>query len=192
MNKKKLAVFIVAILAIVSLAVVGAIAKQEEKKKVETSVQEVEKNTEEQVSEQEKTVEVVLYFSGEDAMKLRTEKRMVNYETYKQNPQKVIIEELIKGPLASNLYSIIPNGTKLLSAEVKDRKVIVDLSKEFVDNHVGGSSGEIITIYGIVNSLTELKDIDSVEFKVEGESREEFKGHLIFNEPFERNEEIIG
>jgi len=179
-------------LAIVSLAVVGAIAKREENKKVETSTQEVEQKQDVNEEESKKTVEVVLYFSDANAEKLIQEKRMVNYETYKQNPQKAIIEELIKGPLDSKLYSVIPNGTKLLSVEVKDRKVVVDLSKEFIDNHNGGSTGEIMTIYGIVNSLTELKDIDSVEFKIEGESRSEFKGHLIFNEAFERNEDIIG
>jgi len=191
MKKKKFAVLIVAILAIVSLAVVGAIAKQEENKKVEASTQDVEQS-EERIEETEKTVEVVLYFSDANAEKLIREKRMVNYETYKQNPQKVIVEELIKGPLDSKLYSVIPNGTKLLSVEVKDRKAIVDLSKDFIDNHNGGSTGEIMTIYAIVNSLTELKDIDKVEFKIEGESKEEFKGHLIFNEAFVRNEDIIG
>jgi len=191
MKKKKFAVLIVAILAIVSLAVVGAIAKQEENKKVEASTQDVEQS-EERIEETEKTVEVVLYFSDANAEKLIREKRMVNYETYKQNPQKVIVEELIKGPLDSKLYSVIPNGTKLLSVEVKDRKAIVDLSKDFIDNHNGGSTGEIMTIYGVVNSLTELKDIDSVEFKIEGEVKEDFKGHMIFNEPFERDEEIIG
>ena len=189
MNKKKVAVFIVAILAIVSLAVVGAIAKQEENRKVEASTQEVEQNVEEQEA---KTVEVVLYFSDENSEKLIAEKRIVNYETYKQNASKVVVEELIKGPLDSKLYSVVPEGTKLLAVEVNDRKAVVDLSKEFIDNHNGGSSGEIMTIYGIVNSLTELKDIDSVEFKIEGESREEFKGHLVFNEAFVRNEEIIG
>lgn len=192
MRKKKLAVLVVVILAIVSLAVVGAIAKKEENKKVEVSNQEVEQKVQEKVEEEEKTVEIVLYFAGANAEKLMQEKRMVNYETYKQNPSKVIVEELIKGPLDSKLYSIIPDGTKLLSVEVKDRKAIVDLSKEFVNNHVGGSTGEMMTIYGIVNSLTELKDIDSVEFKIEGESKEVFKGHLLFNEPFERDEEIIG
>lgn len=192
MKKKKSAVLVLALLALVSLATVGCIAKREENKKIETSTQEVEQKVEETVKEPEKTVEIVLYFSDENAEKLMQEKRMVNYETYKQNPQKVIVEELIKGPLDSKLYAVIPNETKLLSVEVKDRKAIVDLSKEFVDNHNGGSTGEALTVYGIVNSLTELKDIDSVEFKVEGEIKEDFKGHMIFNEPFERNEEIIG
>ena len=192
MNKKMRAVFIVALLAVIALAVVGAISKREENNKVEATTQEVEQKEEVKVEEQAKTVEIVLYFAGENAEKLMQEKRMVNYETYKQNPSKAIIEELIKGPLDSKLYAIMPNETKLLSIEVKDRKAIIDLSKEFVDNHVGGSTGELMTVYGIVNSLTELKDIDSVEFKIEGEIRDVYKGHLIFNEAFERDEEIIG
>jgi len=192
MKGKKRAIFILAVLAIVSLAVVGAISKREENKKVETSTQEVEQKVEEKAEEPEKTVEIVLYFADANAEKLIQEKRMVNYETYKNSPARVITEELIKGPLDSKLYSIIPNGTKLLSIEAKDRTIIVNLSKEFVDNHNGGSTGEIMTIYGVVNSLTELKDIDSVEFKIEGEVKEDFKGHMIFNEPFERDEEIIG
>jgi len=46
------------------------------------------------------------------------------------------------------------------------------LSKEFVENHIGGSTAELMTINSIVASLTELPGIDKVQFLIEGNVRE--------------------
>ena len=48
----------------------------------------------------------------------------------------------------------------------------------------------MLTIYSVVNSLTELPHIDKVQFLIEGQKVEVFK-HMIFNEPFVRDDEII-
>ena len=44
---------------------------------------------------------------------------------------------------------------------------------------------EKMTIYSIVNSLTELKEIDKVQFLIEGEKVKEFKGNFRFNNAFQ-------
>ena len=58
------------------------------------------------------------------------------------------IEELIKGP-KTNLSASIPTGTKLLGINIKDDVAYVDFSKEFINNHSGGSAGELMTLYSI-------------------------------------------
>ena len=66
----------------------------------------------------------------------------------------------------------------------------MNFSQEFVSKHSGGSAGEYMTVYSIVNSLTELEHIQKVQFLVDGNKLEVFK-HMVFNEPFERDASII-
>lgn len=134
---------------------------------------------------------ITLYFSDKQAGKLIAEKREVDKSAVLNNPEQTIVAELIKGPASQDLLATIPNGTRLLSLKKDGAKVTLDFSKEFVDNHSGGSAGETLTIYSIVNSLTELKDVENIKFLIEGQQRKEYKGHYEFDIPFARNEEII-
>lgn len=120
-------------------------------------------------------------------MILKAESRLVLKQKFLEDAPKVIIEELIKGPGSKNLLPTIPNGTKIISVKRKLNIVFINLSEDFVENHGGGSSGEEITVYSIVNSLTELKDVGEVQFLIEGKKLEEYKGHLVFDKPFRRN-----
>lgn len=48
-----------------------------------------------------------------------------------------------------------------------------------------------MTIYSIVNSLTELKEISKVKFLIEGKSSADFKGNFRFNTEFPRSAQLI-
>lgn len=134
---------------------------------------------------------VTLYFPDEQAMYVVPEKREITVKDDKSIAQ-IVIEELMKGPTVPGLTATsIPKDAKLLSAEVKDGIAYVNFSKELIENHVGGSTGEMMTIVPIVNSLTELPGINKVQFLVEGKKEQTLAGHVIFDEPFERMEEWI-
>ena len=47
-----------------------------------------------------------------------------------------------------------------------------------------------MTVYSIVNSLTELPSVKKVQFLIEGEKREVYL-HMAFDTPIERDEEMI-
>lgn len=122
-----------------------------------------------------------LYFINEQGTKLSPETRYIdNNETAKGTGYlaTVILQELISGPAqGSLLMSSIPKETKVHSdVTIKNGVATVDLSKEFVDKHPGGKKSEQLTLYSIVNTLTELKDITSVQFKIDGKVKKEFKG----------------
>ncbi len=132
---------------------------------------------------------VVLYFGDEMAEHLVPERRNVDIAAG-DTVEKIIVEELLKGPSEVGNIRTIPQETKLLSIETKDNVCFVNFSKDFVDKHSGGTAGEQLTIFSIVNSLTELGTIDRVQFLIEGEKREEFI-EMVFNEPIVRNSTII-
>lgn len=131
---------------------------------------------------------VKLYFGNADATGLQIEEREIEVNP-NEALEKYIMEELIKGPADSDLIATVPSETKIREIKTtQDGICYVDLSNEFVTRHNGGSTGEILTVYSIVNSLTELNKVKRVQFLIEGEKVEEYKGHLDFSQPFEARE----
>ena len=133
------------------------------------------------------TINLTTYFSDNAGMYLIPEVRTV--KLIENNLEKAIIQELIKGPTSKNCLSVIPQDTKLISIETKDKICFVNFSSEFTSKHSGGSQGEMLTVYSIVNSLTELEHIDKVQFMVEGNKID--NSHFDFFEPIERDESWI-
>jgi germination protein M len=132
---------------------------------------------------------ITLYFPDEQAMYVVPEQREVS----KDKPiAEIIVEELMKGPKTPGLEpTTIPDGARLLSVEIKDKTAYVNFSSELVEKHVGGSTGEMMTILPIVNSLTELPEVEKVQFLVEGKKVKTLAGHITFDEAFERSENYI-
>ena len=140
-------------------------------------------------------LQVHLYFSNEDGTKLVREIRYVDMNEAKQGTEQLaslLVKELVKGPYNTTLKPTIPQGASLRShVKLENRTAIVDMTKEFVDNHPGGKEAEEMTIFSIVNTLTELKDIEKVKFQINGKTQSEFKGGFRFDNEFPRNEALI-
>lgn len=96
-----------------------------------------------------------------------------------------VVQELIAGPEeGSELYGIMPQDTVLQSAELKSDGVLeVSFNPAFVDNQTGGSAGMILTLYGLVDSLTCLEGVDSVQILIDGEPVEAYQGLISAEEP---------
>jgi len=133
--------------------------------------------------------EVTLYFPGMDAQKVWKEVRTLT--VYNDEIAQAAIEGLIAGTNNEALYPSIPKGTELLSINIDSGLCTVDFSREFIDNHPGGSAGELMTLSSIVNTLTEFPEIDRVQIWVEGKSGETL-GNMLLDEPLYRFEELIG
>jgi len=72
---------------------------------------------------------------------------------------------LIKGPKVAGLKPTIPEGTKLRSAiKIEGDVAIVDFTKSSGIIIREEKAEERMTIYSVVNSLTELKEINKVNF----------------------------
>ena len=134
-------------------------------------------------------VRAVFYYADSNVMYLfPEEKQVISKEGEKI--ELTIMNELLKGPQSKELYSVIPPDVKILSAETKDRVCFVNLSSDFISKASGGSSGELLAVYSIVNTLCELKNIDKVQILVEGKKRETFGG-MDLSQPLEPYKEII-
>ena len=140
-----------------------------------------------------KAFAVDIYFADRNGKNLATEKRKVDATDTLENQAKDVILELIKGS-DNELKRTIPHGTKLRDISFNAEGVaIVDFSPELISKHPGGSYGELLTIYSIVNSLTlNFKEIKKVQIVVEGKKVETIAGHIYAAGPFSANTTIIG
>lgn len=101
------------------------------------------------------------------------------------------INELCRGPLDRALFSTIPKNTKLLGINIKDGLCTVNFSRDLITGHSGGSGAEYLTVYSIVNTLTQFRSIERVQILVEGKQVQTIAGHLDISYPLERDNGII-
>lgn len=144
-------------------------------------------------TKQPEKMDVVLYFSDDQAMYLVPENREVEVKDKKDLSAvaRVIAEELVKGPQNKDLVRTIPPEARVLGVKIQQDTALVDFSEEISTKHWGGSTGETMTISSIVNSITELEGIDKVQILIAGQKAETLAGHWEISQPIERDEEII-
>ncbi|QFJ55443.1 GerMN domain-containing protein [Pseudobutyrivibrio xylanivorans] len=135
------------------------------------------------------STDLILYFASADGMSVVGEPRHVYYSR-NVSIEKVVMEQLLKGPEDERLLSSIPNGTKLNSVSISESGVcIVNLDAAF-ETAVTGVT-EQVTIYSIVNTLTELDSIKQVQILVNGATPHISNVDADLASAISRNEAII-
>lgn len=137
---------------------------------------------------------ITLYFASDDGSRLVPVTRTIMYNSNIAQEKK-ILEELIKGPVMSETgrmekgkATINPN-TKVLSATVQDGVCFVNLSSDFLT--ITSDVPSDLTIYSIVDSLTELPSVHKVQISVEGSVDITYKEVISLNTLFERNLDLL-
>lgn len=133
--------------------------------------------------------DVTLYFTKDNTNKLYPEKRSIKITDQRPLAQHVV-QELINGPKTEGLLSCVSNSSTLLSVTISDNKCYVDFKNGFLSKNSGSTEHKLLTIYSIVNSLTELDSVGRVQFLIDGKRVDAF-GDIKLNGLFERNEELI-
>jgi spore germination protein GerM len=128
---------------------------------------------------------VRLYFAAPTADRLQEEERNISRSASFVDEAKQAVAELIKGP-QNGLAPTLPSGVELRQLYIDGRGVAyVDFSKDLQAKHPGGSNGELLTIYSIVNTLTANFDqIQRVKILVEGSEVLTLAGHIDTRHPF--------
>ncbi|MDD2421295.1 MAG: GerMN domain-containing protein [Heliobacteriaceae bacterium] len=127
---------------------------------------------------------LTLYFADVKGQNLVPVKRTI---AKTESVARTAVEELIKGPGANTaVLPTIPAGTRLVDIALKDGVCTVNLSKEVQINHQGGSAGETLTVYSLVNTLTQFPTVERVQLLVEGQKEESLVGHLDISQAMAR------
>ena len=186
MKNKKLIMYVSIILIVVILIGVGYFIYNNIKNKNNEMISEYTPQ-EEITEEQLRQTVVTLYFLDIENYKLVPEPRKIDSKELIKDPYKVLINLLIKGPKNENLIKLIPEETKLISTEIKDNILFINFSKEFISEQNLGKEQEELILKSIVNTVTELTEINKVAFLIEGEEDKAFPDNgVIFDKLFIR------
>ncbi len=136
------------------------------------------------------TKTVNLYFSDDDDLALKIEKRAIAKSSLTKEIRESI-NTLIDGPRGS-LTLTIPEGARLLGVEVKEGIAFLNFSKELSEKHPGGSYAELQTIYSIVNTVTlNFLEIKKVQLLIEGKKLKTLAGHIDISFPLGPDKDLI-
>jgi spore germination protein GerM len=129
--------------------------------------------------------EVTLFFQLPDGESLQGETRRIFLTETVTDQARQTVKELIEGP-RTDLVATFPPAAEVREVFLtKDGTAYVDFSQSLVDLHPGGSSGEIETVFSLVDTLTfNFPEIKRVKILVEGEERATLKEHLDLTRPY--------
>ena len=132
--------------------------------------------------------ELKLYFANEQGNAMITENISVRYNS-NTSIEKLIVEQLLKGPSKEGLYPVIPPETKVLGVSVKDNVCYVNLDEGFLNNTY--TIDPKITIYAIVNSIVDGGASSQVQILVNGESDITYMGTVDLSKPLSRDQNLV-
>ena len=128
-----------------------------------------------------------LFFADETGGRLVEESREVVH-SINTSLERLIVEELIKGPGTQGHYPTLPGDTKLLNVSLNENICYINFDSTFLNNTL--EVKEYIPIYSIVNSLSEISTVSKVQITVNGSQEVMFRDAISLNTQFERNLEI--
>lgn len=170
-NKKILILFT---FFIVIILLVGYFAIRFAKNKKQNEI--TEYTPEEEITENQLRQTIVsLYFLDKETGEISPEPRLVDIKELMNLPYDKLVKLLIEGPKNEKLKKLIPDGTQILKTYIEGDCLTVDFSKEILSYDKGDPNVKGNMVNSIVNTVTELTEVNKLRIKVEGQDVEEFK-----------------
>lgn len=172
MKNKKIG--IIFFTAFVIIAIGGFFAIRYVKNKEAKTVVEEYVPEEEITEEQARQTIVSLYFPNKETNELSPEARLIDIKELMNNAQDKLIALLIEGPKNDKNKKIIPEGTRLNKSYFEGDCVVLDFSSEFLNYNKEDEKEKTNLIDCIVNTLTELTEVNQVKVLIDGNENPEF------------------
>jgi spore germination protein GerM len=133
-----------------------------------------------------------LFYVAQDGIHLTHVERDVPYGDGTLEQAREIVAAQV-APVSQPLLSAIPTGTTVRALFLTEGgDVYVDFSREIVSGHTGGTTDELLTIYTIVNVLTEnLPAVTGVQLLVDGKEVDTLAGHIDLRNPLGKNVALV-
>ncbi len=130
----------------------------------------------------EKTV--TLYFPRQDETGLGAEERTLEV-TEDESLAMSLLAVLSHGPAGKDLREVLSEG-EVLSAEVREGICYLNLAASFPELAAEETRADLLTLYGMVNTLCQLDNISAVRLLCEGETMTRY-GAVALPEPLRKD-----
>jgi hypothetical protein len=137
-------------------------------------------------------ITATLYYGSSDGRALVPVRREVPAATGGvEQGRQIVNVQLQDAP--QPYIQVVPKGTTLRAFYITDRgDAFVDLSREVVSAHPGGSLTELLTVYALVNAITtNLPAVQRVQLLVDGQEVDTIAGHVDVRRPLERDTTLV-
>lgn len=134
--------------------------------------------------------QVRIYFPKTTEKILGSEYHTISFDD-ENSAERAILDTLLQGPASNKLKRGFPFGTIVLSVYTQDGICSVSLSGISPEDGSLTSDEAKLAVYSIVNSLTSLSEIKSVQILIDGKQVQSIWGFSIFN-PLSKDESVIG
>ncbi|MBQ3407833.1 MAG: GerMN domain-containing protein [Clostridia bacterium] len=189
MNKKTKKIAIVVITTIIIVCLILLLILNIDIKKVDNVITENEIVPEEEISdEQLRKTTLTLYYVGKNN-EIKEEIRKVDSKKLIDNPYMIAMELLLEKPESNEVRTCIPENVKINNIEKKGECLVVDISKEFIDNMENNVEIQGLSIGQIVNTMTQFTEINAVKILIDGSDDVTFKNGNINFKQFFTNED---
>ena len=130
---------------------------------------------EEEITEEQLRQTIVsLYFLDTQTNELVPEARLIDIKEMMSAPYEKLVNLLIEGPKSEKSVKLIPDNTRLLQNYLEGDCLVLDFSAEFLNYDKENEKGKENLINSIVNTLTELSEINEVKILIDGKENQEF------------------
>jgi len=142
--------------------------------------------------ESKEKIKATLFFSDSNERFLAAETRYIPKGKNQTGQVAEVVNALIDGPHAG-LIRTVPEKSRLINTRVDSSGVaIINFDSAFIENHPGGTSSEIATIYSLTNSIIRnVPEIKKVKILVDGKEMETLKGHIDARYPFAPDMDLV-
>ncbi len=138
------------------------------------------------------TTPAILFFSDINGDFLVEEDREIPYSEDPEELCRDLVAELASGSKV-DLEATLPEGAQLIGLSIDKAGVAyLNLSSEFAQKHSGGSSGEVLAIFSIVNTLAHnVPAVKMVQFLIEGKEQKTLAGHIMIDLPLPPKYDLV-
>lgn len=140
---------------------------------------------------QEDVQNLHIYYGIKGKDKLESEIKRVRKNSMRIGQARQIVSSLLDAPSNERLYRILPENLTLRGLFYDSGLFIIDFSREFNKIYTYGANEQVLAVYSIVNSITELDPKAKVRFLINGTEPEGDEGHLDLSMKLSRLESLI-
>ncbi len=144
--------------------------------------------SEEISDEQLRTTSISLYFINKENGEIEVENRRIDSKKLLENPYSELLNLWIKGSNNEKLTIGCSEDLKINNIKIDKNCAIIDFSENFLKKIDNEKIEELKIIYCIVNTLTELTEIDSIKILINGQENIYF-GNVNLSEQYYRLEQ---
>jgi hypothetical protein len=137
-------------------------------------------------------ITATLFFGSPDGLSLVPVRQEVPLGEGAVAQGQQVLRALLQPPPKPYL-AVIPTGTSLRAFYLTTSgDAFVDLSADVSTRHPGGTHGELLTVYAIVNAVTaNLQGVQRVQILIDGKEADSVAGHVDIRRPLERDTSLV-